>query len=468
MKYDKNEVLIKEVLNKINTPEYDFKRGVRTKILIKQRPIAMRSKCKIGLIVAIAVILSGTVMASTLPSINRLISILSPEMGQILQPIQEEDQRDKQSRYNEKDEDNKGAKGVVDQGIEIKPLAVVNDDDMVIIYLTIQDLKQDRMDETLSIGEYFVEGGKIHNAQVIDYDKDSKIAIVQITTQGGSALNNKSIEVVIKSLLTSRKEIDQLPINLRLSDIPELSDSEIVWMGREDTQGGGGSGDMWNILEDVGQIKLLNPNQIQLNIPKVTGVTITNVGFIDKSLHIQTKWEENDKNRRGYFYLVNQQGEKIKVKENNFYFGVDEQNEIQFGRQYVEYILDSDKEDIKQFKLMGYFAEDGEVIEGEWRQKIDLNAVGNIIKIPCDIQAEGWNIKEINISPLGVTLKGTGTVDEKVECSFLMKSGEIKAFDSISTSNQTGNITMKLGVSVPVDVRKVKSIQIGKDSINLK
>ncbi|MEG0152577.1 MAG: hypothetical protein RR744_05280 [Cellulosilyticaceae bacterium] len=56
---------------------------------------------------------------------------------------------------------------------------------MVIVYLIIQDLKQDRINETLSIGEYFVEGGTIHNAQVIDYDKGSKTAIVQVTTQGG-------------------------------------------------------------------------------------------------------------------------------------------------------------------------------------------------------------------------------------------------------------------------------------------
>ncbi|MHC1747927.1 MAG: hypothetical protein AB9856_05980 [Cellulosilyticaceae bacterium] len=465
MKYDKDEILIKEALDKMNTPKYDFKREVKTKIVTKQRPLVMRRKFNIGLIATIIVILSGTVIASTLPSINRLISIISPEMSQILQPIQEEDKGSKEKDYNE---NRKSINSTVDQGIEIKSLAVINDDDMVIIYLTIQDLEQDRINETLTIGEYFVEGGTIHNAEVIDYNKESKTAIVQVTTQGGKEFNNKSIEVTIKSLLTSREELDQLPINLKLSDVPELSDSEIVWMTREDTQGGGGSGDMWNILEADGQIKLLKPNQIQLDIPEVEGIAITNVGFIDGRIHIQTKWEENDKDRHGYFYLVDQRGEKIKVKENNFYFGVDKKNEIQFGRQYVEYILDIDKENIEQLKLVGYFAEDGEVIEGEWNQEVDLNAVGNIIKIPCDIQAEGWDIKEVSVSPLGVTLKGTGTVKEKVTCSILMESGEIKVFDSISTSNQAGDIIMKLGVLTPLDVNMMTSIQIGKDIINLK
>ncbi|MEF9958748.1 MAG: hypothetical protein RR448_11955 [Niameybacter sp.] len=91
MKYDKDEILIKEALDKMNTPECDFKRAVKTKIVIKQRPLVMRRRFNISFITTIIVILSGTVIASTLPSISRLISIISPEMSQILQPIQEED-----------------------------------------------------------------------------------------------------------------------------------------------------------------------------------------------------------------------------------------------------------------------------------------------------------------------------------------------------------------------------------------
>ncbi|MEG1296850.1 MAG: hypothetical protein RSD02_10795, partial [Niameybacter sp.] len=55
------------------------------------RPLVMRRRFNISFITTIIVILSGTVIASTLPSISRLISIISPEMSQILQPIQEED-----------------------------------------------------------------------------------------------------------------------------------------------------------------------------------------------------------------------------------------------------------------------------------------------------------------------------------------------------------------------------------------
>lgn len=479
MRYDENEKIIKDALGTIVTPHYDFKKEVRNKIITKQQPRITRKKRNIGLIATVIVILSVTVLASTIPSISRLVSIISPEMAVFLQPIHEKSKAEITPKIEIKPEEgvlaeqesgkSKETLGAISEGIEIKPLAVVNDDDMMIIYLTIQDLIGDRINEVLSVQEYFVEGGTINNCQLIDYDKESRTAIVQLTTQGGEKLNNTSIELEIKSLLTGRKELEQLPIDIDLSEIIEISDSQAVWMSRADTMGGGGTGEAWNILEEAGRIKVLKPNQMQLDIPEIEGVIISNIGFIDRKLHIQTKWETNDKDRHGYFYLADKEGKKIKKKENNFYFGVDENDTIQFGREYIEYILEISKEQVKDTKLQGYFAEDGEVIEGKWNIEIDLNAVGKIIRIPCDIQEETWQIKEVILSPLGVTLKGEGegTETEKIECHIKLKSGEVEQFDSVSTSNQSGDIIMKFTTQIPIDISEIIAIQVNENIIKL-
>lgn len=479
MRYDENEKIIKDALGTIVTPHYDIKKEVRNKIITKQQPRIIRKKLNIGLIATVIVILSATVLASTLPSISRLLSIISPEMAVLLQSIDEKPKVETTPKIEIKPEEeilvdqqsgkSKETLGAISEGIEIKPLAVVNDEDMMIIYLTIQDLYGDKINEALSVQEYFVEGGIINNCQLIDYDKESKTAIVQLTTQGGENLNNTSIEVEIKSLLTGRKELEQVPIDIHLSEIIEISDSQAVWMRRADTAGGGGAGDMWNILEEVGYIKVLKPNQMQIDIPEIEGVTISNIKFINKKLHIQTKWETNDKDRHGYFYLVDKKGEKIEIKENNFNFGVDENDKIQFGSEYIEYILEISKEQVKDTKLMGYFAEDGEVIEGKWNIEIDLNAVGEIIRIPCDIQEETWQIKEVILSPLGVTLKGEGkgTKTEKIKCHIQLKSGEVEQFDSVSTSNQLGDIIMKFTTQVPLDISEIIAIQVNENIIKL-
>ena len=479
MRYDENEKIIKDALDTIVTPHYDIKKEVRNKIITKQQPRVVRKKLNIGLIAIVIVILSTTVLASALPSVSRLLSIISPEMGVLLQSIDEKPEAETTPKLETKlegeiladqqSEKSKETLWAISEGIEIKPLAVVNDDDMMIIYLTIQDLIGDKINEALSVQEYFVEGGIINNCQLIDYDKESKTAIVQLTTQGGENLNNTNIEVEIRSLLTGRKELDQVPIDINLSEIIEVSDSQAVWMRREDTAGGGGTGDAWNILEEIGCIKVLKPNQMQIDIPEIEGVTISNIRFINKKLHIQTKWEANDKDRHGYFYLVDKEGEEIEIKENNFYFGVDENDKIQFGSEYIEYILEIAKEQVKDMQLKGYFAEDGEVIEGKWNIEIDLNAVGEIIRIPCDIQEEAWQIEEVILSPLGITLKGEskGTEIEKIKCSIQLKSGEVKQFDSVSTSNQSGDIIMKFTSQLPLDTSEIIAIQVDENTIKL-
>lgn len=474
MKYDENERIVKEALNTINTPLYDFKKEVKEKIIAKQRPILIRRRLNIGLVAIIIVILSGTVLASTLPSINKLFSIISPEMGKLLQPvgeyikIEEEKERGDESLISEENEEREKILSVISEDIEIKPIAVINDDDMMIIYLTIQDLVGDRINETLKVEEYFVEGGAINNCQLIDYDKESKVGIIQLTAQGGEKLNNTKVSLGIRSLVTSRKELEQIPIQVNLNEVSNKSD-DTMWMHRQETSGGGGTGEMWEVLEDMGRIKILKPHQMKIDIPEMNGVAITNMGFVDNRLHIQTKWEKNDKDRHGYFYLVNQEGEKIQVKENNFDVVLDDDYEVDFGGTHMEYILDIDKEEIKGTQLMGYFAENGEVINGEWNLEIDLNSNIEIIRIPCDIQKKTWKIEEMVVSSLGVALRGKGdkpTVD-RMKCSIEMKNGVIKNFDEIHSSNQLGELMIKLIVHEPLNISEIESVQVDQDVIKI-
>lgn len=473
MRYDENEKIIMHVLNTIRTPEYDFRDQVRNKMIDK--PQFRLSKKKInGILVAAAMlILSATVLASTIPSFNRLLSIISPEMALILQPIDESNKNEvkieTEKFINKVETKNKNTTEIKEAGIEIKPLAVINDDDMMMIYLTLQDLAGDRIDETLSIQDYFVEGATINNCQVIDYNQDNKTAIVQLTTQGGEALNHTIIQIRINSLLTGKKTLERLPINISLKEVIEVTSAGTTLMSRRETQGGGGTGDLWSRLEEYGYIELLKPNKMEITMPEIDVMHITNMGFINGRLHIQTKWEKNNKDSHGYFYLVDKDGSKIEIKENNFYFGVDEKNNIQFGGDYVEYILDVSKEEVKDAQLMGYFVEYGEVIEGGWQLEIDLNSSAEIIKVPCDIQKETWKIKEVSISPLGVTLRGEGDKPnvEALRRSIKMKSGEVKAFDSVHTSNQKGKIVIKFATTIPLNISEIEAIQIDEDIIRL-
>lgn len=467
MKYDENEKLIKETLSTITTPQYDFSEKVREQLNCKLGYRVSRKKINIGLVTAIITILSVTVLASTLPSFNKLLSMISPEMALILQPIEE-----KEEGVYVKDEERISEANISgrDKGIELKPLAVINDDEMIIAYLTLQDLTGNRLDEKMSISEYFVEGTTINNCQVIDYDEATKTAILQITVNGGSELNNNVLKIEIRSIMTQKKILEALPIDINLVEIRELPRVMTTKMHREDTQGGGGSGDMWDELGRNQFIQILQPNERAIRIPELDVMQISNIGFIDEKLHIQTKWNENNSDSHGYFYLVDEEGNEIEVKENNFYFGVDEENDVQFGRDYIEYILEISEEQIENIRLMGYFVEWGEVIDGEWSAEIDLNSSTKEIKIPCEIEMETWKVTEVALSPLGITLRGEGGKAnvEEMKVSIKMKSGATKGFDSRKSSNQMGEIIMKFGVEIPLDVEEIEEIQINDEVIEVK
>lgn len=473
MSHDENEKIIKNALDTITTPKCDFRAEVRNQIKDKPHFRLIKKRTNIILVATMITVLSATVLASTIPSFNRLLARISPELALILQPIEGENKGEANIEMeNFTDDINQKNTAVVEEtGIEIKPLAVINDDDMMMIYLTIQDLTGDRVDETLSVLDYFVEGASINNCQTIDYNPESKTAIVQLTTQGGEKINHTTVQIVIKSLLTGKKVLERVPIAIGLNGVKEGAIVTTTWMSRDDTQGGGGTGDMWNILEEEGQIQILTPNTMAMDIQGMDGMQVSNIGFINGRLHIQTRWEENDRDNHGYFYLVDQDGNEIEVEENNFYFGVDEKNNVQFGSEYVEYILDASKEQLAGMQLMGYFAGYSEVVEGNWELKVDLNSQVEIIKIPCEIQKETWKIQEVTLSPLGVTLRGQGAEQpntQSIMCSVKLKNGETRTFDSKHTSNQMGEIMIKFETTVPLVISEIESIQIDEDVVTKK
>ncbi len=480
MRYDEKELSIREALETIRTPEYDFTQDVKRKInsASPHKVVYKRyKKARFILIAGIVGLLSITVLGGTLTSFNRLLALISPEIAAILKPINKSEEEGQihsdevvdemqNIEINSKEHSNGGTEKA--KGIEIKPLAVVNDHDMLVVYLTMQDLTGNRLDETMSIYDYFVEGTTINNCQVIDYEPTTKTAILRLQGNGGSELEKDKIRICIKSFLSHKQEVDSVETNIGLSKLPHLREVDSAKLFRDFTSGGGGTGELWNEIENKGYIGILKVANKNISVSGIKGMTISNIGFVDNKLHIQTKWSENNGDNNGYFYLVDKAGDKVDVLENNFYFGVDESNNIQFGGNYIEYILDISPEEIGDLELRGYFVEWDELVEGGWQVIVDLNTDLQIITLPCDIQIESWSIEEIEVSPLGVTLigEGIGKRPEVIDVSIKLKNGEVKTFDNVMTSNQLGKVSMKLGLEIPLDMDEVMQVEINHNVIS--
>lgn len=479
MRYDEDDKLIKEALETIKTPKYDFTQEVRNKI--KAAPLAQPykavhkryKKTKFILIAGVVGLLSITVLGSTVTSFNRLLGLISPEIAAILRPVESiettRDRADDEIVDNVEEIDNAHVNKVSQkaEGIEVKPLAVVNDNEMLRVYLTMQDLKEDRLDETMSIYDYFVDGTTINNCQVIDYDAATKTAILCLQGNGGEKLKQRDVQIRIESFLTDMKEIEGLDTKIDLSEVSLQNATTRLY--RDHTSGGGGTGNLWNEIEAQGYIEILKVANQNIAVPGIEAMSISNIGFVDHKLHIQTKWNEEHIDSHGDFYLADEAGNKVEVLENNIYFGTDESNNIQYGSNYVEYILDISPEEIDGLKLMGNFVEWGNFIQGDWQVEVDLTAGLQTINLPCDLQMKNWHIEEVEVSPLGITLIGRGKYNnqEELEACIKLKNGKVKNFSSIMTSNQFGKVSMKLGVEIPLDINEIAEVEINDSVIRI-
>ena len=147
--------------------------------------------------------------------------------------------------------------------------------------------------------------------------------------------------------------------------------------------------------------KVLKPRELDLEIPGLNFVRLSNIGFIDNKLHIQLEWREDNIDDHGFVYLVNSLEEKVDNYFKNISFGVDQENNLVYGRNLEEYVFDISPDELSQFKLQGDFVYNGQYTEGDWRVKFKLDSTTEEIKQAVDLTFDETLINEINISALG-------------------------------------------------------------------
>ena len=110
MNFDKDELLIKDAFNSIETPEYKIDINIK-----KETSRYKGTRRCIVLAIVLTMFISVGVMGATIPSFNRLISKVQDEIGNYLYPIQLTSE---------------------DKGIKTEVVAAYNDDDMAKYILT--------------------------------------------------------------------------------------------------------------------------------------------------------------------------------------------------------------------------------------------------------------------------------------------------------------------------------------------
>jgi hypothetical protein len=441
MNYDYDEKIIKDALNTVEIPDFDILSNIKNNMQIPKEKKQIKKPIVIFITACLIFILSASVFAS-IPGLKDLLPFINNNMLSFFQPIQI---------------------SCEDNGIKMEVIGTVNDDEMALIYVNMQDLTGDRIDETLDIYDYFLKGAHAFTSEIINYDETTKTATIKVQANGGKKLNGKRISFEITSFLSDKHVFDNLDTGIDLFEIKEIPKSEVNTINLEDFSRGG------TIFEELNQnkINILKPGKMKIHLPEIDFMYISNMGYIDGRLHIQTKWSEDNIDDHGYFYLDNINDEKI--YPGNIYYGVTESGTPENARGYVEYIFDVQNLDLENTNLKGYFVSNGNYITGNWKVSFKMQSVDEEKSLPCNINLDSLQINNISISPLGVTLTGTGDEkgNENIDVAVNMNDGSVRKLDSVISRRENDKIKIKFTSDLPLYVSMVDSIDINGTKVEL-
>ncbi len=446
MKYDSDEKLIKKALSTIHTPEYNIKAEVEDKIKSQRPKIYLKKTKTVVLAVSLIFILSIGVVAATIPSFNNLLSMVSPDIGLLLQPI-----------------------GVIseDNGIKVEVIAAMNDDEMAVVYFTMQDLTDNRIDDTLDIYNYSFNGARMFNIQVVNYDESTKTATLRMQANGGKKLNGKKVSFHIDSFLSDKIVFNKVDTKIDFSNIIKTNTPQVTPLDMNNIPGAGGNS--YKEFKSRGIINVLKPDEMNIDIPNIDFMHISNIGYIEDNFHIQTKWVGDGIDDHGSLYFVDALGNKVNNYSASVTFGIDELGNTDYGHDYIEYIFDMNDINLDEIKLMGDFVSDNKYTEGNWKTTFKLQSVKEEKQISSNIKLDTLTINKVSVSPIGITLLYSGNTEElqKVNIKANMVDGTVRTFESSISYGEIGETKLKFISSLPLEVYNVKSLSIGENVINL-
>jgi hypothetical protein len=234
------------------------------------------------------------------------------------------------------------------------------------IYITMQDLTGERIDETTDLYDSYSINRPFDSSascQRVGYDEKTKTATFLITIYewGTQKIAGDKITFSVKEFLSHKRKYYNVEIPIDLLSVTSVETTQKVY-----TTGGGGKDYQTDHRESI----VLVPSQAVAGFP-VEGIDVTAIGYIDDKLHVQMALNNRLKSdNHGSFYLEDTTGKKIEGNYNIYFTNKYEQQEDRID--YCEYVFDVPQEEMSNYSLYGDFVTSGMWTEGRWRVTFPL------------------------------------------------------------------------------------------------
>lgn len=291
------------------------------------------------------------VLAGTFPTVYELMYLVSPAVAQFYQPVQLSDEYD---------------------GIRMEVVAAYIHEETAEIYITLQDLEGDRLDETTDLYDSYsihMPYSAIGNCRKVGYNPESGILtyLITVTQENGRKIEGEKLTFSVGGYLGQKQEYEKIEIPIDLTQVTEESYQYV------DTPVRGGTMTGCSGLAAImsGTYPVLVPQPADPDFP-IEGVKLTGIGYVEGKLHIQYAVDNALNNDNyGFFFLQNEAGEMLQEAGSvSFYEGS--------GKKRIDYrdsVFLIPQEELQDYRLYGDFVISEGFHEGNWQVTFPIKEI---------------------------------------------------------------------------------------------
>lgn len=317
----------------------------------KKHTSSIRRTAAAACILCAIMYFSLPVLAAHIDPVYRLMYALSPQAAQHFMPVQ---------------------RACEDQGIRMEVESACIYENSAQIYITMEDLTGDRIDETTDLYDSYSINypfDAIGTCSLEDYDEATGKAsfLIAIDKMPGGRKNHNilgdKITFSVREFLSHKKQYDNILIPIDLSTVPTDSPVQPV-----EACGLSYSSETYRSIDD--NATALIPGAPMEEFP-IEGISLTAIGCVDDMLHVQLAVEnslEND--NHGYVWLADADGKRLDSVYSIDFRDTDEDKDI----RYQEIVFCIPTEGLSDYSLYGHFTISGLKTEGNWRVTFPLES----------------------------------------------------------------------------------------------
>lgn len=300
------------------------------------------------------------VLAGTFPTVYELMYLVSPAVAQFYQPVQLSDEYD---------------------GIRMEVVAAYIHEETAEIYITLQDVEGDRLDETTDLYDSYsihMPYSAMGNCQKVGYDPKSGILtyLITVTQENGRKIEGEKLTFSVGEYLGRKQEYEKIEIPIDLTQVTEGSYQYVDTPARGGTLTGYSG--LTVIMSETGTTgkeaqgyPVLAPQPADPDFP-IEGVKLTGIGYVEGKLHIQYAVENALNNDNyGFFFLQNEAGEMLQEAGSiSFYEGS--------GKKRMDYrdsVFLIPQGELQDYRLYGDFVISEGFHEGNWQVTFPIKEI---------------------------------------------------------------------------------------------